>query len=120
MSAKLTIIFFIMICFETGVLLVILPWLNYPSWNENYLLILATEKMHAPMLARIMTSGYMRGAVTGVGLLNIMLGVWEIINYNRTVRTFQTEWQIEEIDPQPAGTIDIPDNRPADASTPDR
>lgn len=119
MSAKLTIIFFIMICFETGVLLVILPWLNYPSWNENYLLILATENLHAPMLARIMTSGYMRGAVTGLGFLNIMLGVWEMINYNKTVRTFQTEWQIEEIDSQSLGPAGISDNRPADASSPD-
>ncbi|MCI0489636.1 MAG: hypothetical protein L0229_23860 [Blastocatellia bacterium] len=120
MSAKLTIIFFIMICFETGVLLVILPWLNYPSWNENYLLILATENLHAPVLARIMTSGYMRGAVTGLGLLNIMLGAWEIINYNKTVRTFQTEWQVEDGPGQSLETAGISDNRPADASNPDQ
>ena len=43
MSAKLTIIFYILICFEIGLLLIILPWLNHPSWNENYLLFSAVR-----------------------------------------------------------------------------
>ncbi len=118
MSAKLTIIFFILICFEIGALLVILPWLNYPSWNENYLLVLASERLHSPALARVMTSGYARGAVTGLGLLNILLGLWEIRNFKKTARAFQIEWQSEEpvIEPLP----DISDNRPANAAPGDR
>ena len=116
MSAKLTIIFFILICFEIGLLLVVLPWLNYPPWDENYLLFLVMEKLQWPWLGRFMTSGYMRGAVTGLGLLNILLGVWEIINFNKTVRTFQMKWQGGEIDSEPFDPSSLPDNRPADAS----
>jgi hypothetical protein len=100
MSAKLTIIFFILICFEIGFLLIILPWLDSPPWNENYLLLLAIDKLNWPGLGRIMTSGYTRGAVTGLGLLNITLGVREIISFRKTVRAFQSEWQGKELDPQ--------------------
>ena len=120
MSAKLTIIFFIMICFETGALLVILPWLNYPPWNENYLLILAAESLNSPAIARVMTSGYARGAVTGLGLLNIMLGAWEIINFKKTVRALQLQGQDEEPAPQSLAAAVIPDNGPADVPAQDR
>jgi len=113
MSIKLTIIFFILICFEIGVLLVILPWVPSPSWNENYLLVLAADKIHWPWLALAMKSGYVRGAVTGLGLLNILLGVWEIINFKKTARAFQMEWQGEETYSRSFDAADILDQRSA-------
>jgi len=106
MSVKLTIIFFILICFEIGILLVILPWVPSPSWNENYLLVLAADKMHWPWLAIAMKSGYARGAVTGLGFLNITLGVWEIIYFRKTARTFQMEWQSDEFNTTPLDRIE--------------
>ena len=111
MSVKLTIAFFILICFEIGFLLVILPWIPWPPWNENYLLVLAADKMNWPWLALAMKSGYVRGAVTGLGLLNILLGVWEIINFNKTARAFQMEWQGEENYSRAFEASGIPDNR---------
>lgn len=110
MSIKLTIVFFILICFEIGILLVILPWVPSPSWNENYLLVLAADKMHWPWLALAMKSGYVRGAVTGLGLLNIVLGVLEIIHFRRTARAFQMEWHSEETNTRPPGAAGIRDN----------
>lgn len=110
MSAKLTIVFFILICFEIGILLVILPWVPFPSWNENYLLVLANDKFHWPWLATAMKSGYVRGAVTGLGLLNILLGVWEIINFKKTALAFQTEWQGAETTAGSSGPFGLPDN----------
>lgn len=112
MSVKLTIVFFILICFEIGILLVILPWVPSPSWSENYLLVLAADKIHWPWLALAMKSGYTRGAVSGLGVLNIMLGVWEVINFKKTARAFQTEWQSEETYSRSFNAADIPDNRP--------
>lgn len=117
MSVKLTIVFFILICFEIGILLVILPWVPSPSWSENYLLVLAADKAHWPWLALAMKSGYTRGAVTGLGLLNIVLGLWEIINFKKTARAFQTEWQSEETS-RSLDAAGIPDNRPPIAATP--
>ena len=116
MSVKLTIVFFILICFEIGILLVILPWVPSPSWNENYLLVLAADKAHWPWLALAMKSGYARGAVSGLGLLNILLGVWEIINFRKTARAFQMEWQGEETYSRSLGTAGLFDNRPPNAA----
>ena len=120
MSVKLTIVFFILICFEIGILLVILPWVPSPSWNENYLLVLAAERAHWPWLALAMKSGYARGAVSGLGLLNILLGVWEIINFRKTARAFQMEWQSEATDSRPLGAAVVPDNRPQVAAPSER
>ena len=119
MSVKLTIIFFILICFEIGILLVILPWVPNPSWNENYLLVLAADKMHWPWLALAMKSGYARGAVSGLGVLNIMLGVWEIVNFKRTSRAFQAEWELEETNSKMLAANRLSDNRPQTAPAPD-
>jgi len=119
MSVKLTIIFFILICFEIGILLVILPWVPSPSWNENYLLVLAADKMHWPWLALAMKSGYARGAVSGLGVLNIMLGVWEIVNFKRTSRAFQAEWELEETNSKMLAANRLSDNRPQTGPAPD-
>lgn len=100
MSAKLTIIFFILICFEIGFLLIVLPWLSdpYPYWSENYILVWLVETLQWPALGRFLTSGYVRGAVTGIGVLNVVLGIREIINFKQTVRSIQAEWQGNEVD----------------------
>jgi hypothetical protein len=119
MSVKLTIIFFILICFEIGILLVILPWVPSPSWNENYLLVLAADKMHWPWLALAMKSGYARGAVSGLGVMNIMLGIWEIVNFKRTSRAFQAEWELEETNSKMLAANRLSDNRPQTGPAPD-
>ena len=119
MSAKLTIIFFILICFEIGALLIILPWVQRPSWSENYLLVMAADHLHWPSLALAMKSSYVRGAVTGLGVVNIVIGLWEAANFTRTTRTFQQRWQSDESNLQPPDAARLPDYRPADAVAPE-
>ena len=116
MSAKLTIIFFILICFEIGALLIILPWVQRPSWSENYLLVMAADHLYWPQLAMAMKSSYLRGAVTGLGMVNILIGLWEAANFTRTTRAFQQRWQGDESDPKPADAARLPDQRPLDAA----
>ncbi|HEX8090270.1 MAG TPA: hypothetical protein VF762_15535 [Blastocatellia bacterium] len=120
MSAKLTIIFFILICFEIGVLLIILPWVPNPSWGENYLLVLAADNLRWPSLAMVIRSGYVRGAVTGLGVLNILLGIWEIVNFKKTARAFQMEWQGEEVDPKSLEAARLPDNGSLETDAPEQ
>lgn len=84
MSAKVTVIVYIFICFEVGILLLILPWYTQ-FWEENFFLYLMTEKFHAPWLPGVMTSGWVRGAVTGLGVLNLLLGFREILNFRQSV-----------------------------------
>lgn len=116
MSAKITIIFFILIFFEIGIMLVILPWLHSPSWGENYFLVYAADKLEWPWLANALRSGYVRGAVTGLGLLNIMLGVLEIINFKKTARAFQARID-REIYGEPTQPAPSLDDKPEENST---
>jgi len=119
MSAKLTIIFFILICFEIGALLIILPWVQRPSWGENYLLVLAADHLHWPSLAMAMKSSYVRGAVTGLGVVNILIGMWEAANFTRTTRSFQQRWQSHESNPQTPDPTRLLDQRPAATEAPE-
>jgi hypothetical protein len=50
-----------------GVVLVVAPWTTL--WDTNYLL--------HPALRAVLLSSITRGTVTGIGLVNIVLGVYE-------------------------------------------
>jgi len=54
-----------LICLEMGVLLVFLPW--SPYWDRNFFL------QHFPELIPVLLSPFVRGAVTGLGLLDVFL-----------------------------------------------
>jgi hypothetical protein len=84
MSAKLTLILFIMICFEIGFLLVFLPW--HRTWQDNSFLYFVAETLDAPGVKQFILSGYVRGAVTGLGIVNILIGIREILHFSTTVR----------------------------------
>jgi hypothetical protein len=83
MSAKLSVILYIVICFEIGALLAILPWTDY--WENNFFLYFMSAKLHLNGIINVVQSGYARGAVTGLGLLNILLGFLEIFNFRQSV-----------------------------------
>ena len=53
-----------------GLLVMALPWLGF--WTQNNLFT------YSPVLMALAESGFVRGAVTGLGLLNIVLAVWGI------------------------------------------
>ena len=84
LSAKLTLVLFILVCFEIGFLLVFLPW--HRSWQENNFLYLVADALGAPGLRQFILSGVVRGAVTGLGLVNILIGIREIVNFPESVR----------------------------------
>src|SRR4029450_13932259 len=94
MSAKLSVIFYIILCLEIGIVLSLLPWipqgtLGLSDWGNNYFLLLAARKTGLHALQTVVASGWVRGAVTGVGLLNIGIAFWEIFNFTHTVRALQ-------------------------------
>lgn len=94
MSAKLSVIFYIILCLEIGIVLTLLPWipqgtLGLSDWGNNYFLLYAARKTGMQALQTVVASGWMRGAVTGVGLLNIGIAFWEIFHFRQTVRTLQ-------------------------------
>ena len=90
MAARLTVVFYIILCLEAGVFLTVLPWVGGGSyWGDNYFLVLAAQKIGAVGLQRAVASGWVRGAVTGLGLLNLAMAFWEIFHFNAAVRRLQ-------------------------------
>lgn len=55
---------------EVGILLIVLPWTTF--WDRNYLFDLL------PVLRDWLHNSYVRGAVSGLGLLNMGLGLSEV------------------------------------------
>ena len=65
---------FVTVCATFGVLLLILPWT--PKWTDNPLLL------RYPDLRGIVSSGFMRGLSSGLGIVDLWLGFWEAIHYH--------------------------------------
>jgi len=132
MSAKLSVIFYIILCLEIGIVLTLLPWipqgtLGLSDWGNNYFLLLAARKTGLHAIQTVVASGWIRGAVTGVGLLNIGIAFWEILHFGQTVQSLQESVEPtnsskqDAIRPATQTSTAVPDNergndRPDDAS----
>ena len=55
---------------EVGLLLVVLPWSGF--WDRNYFVAAW------PRLQPIMTNNFVRGAVTGLGVVNLIAGLADL------------------------------------------
>lgn len=105
MSSRLSVIFYIVLCLEIGIVLAVLPWVPHgwwglSDWGNNYFLLLAARKTGYG-LQRFISSGWVRGGVTGVGVLNIVMGVWELINFRKTVHALDANNANVESSPKP-------------------
>lgn len=67
--SRLLIILYIVFCFELGVFLVVLPWLSV--WSRNFFV------GHYPLVSTIAQNYFVRGAISGVGLADIWLAIYE-------------------------------------------
>jgi hypothetical protein len=72
---KLTSLLFIIVCFEVGVFLIVFPWMDY--WNNNSIAALA------PWMRPVWDSPYFRGALSGLGLVNIYISLGEVFRLRR-------------------------------------
>ncbi len=100
MSAKLSVIFYIILCLEIGLVLTLLPWipqgtLGLSDWGNNYFLLYAARKTGLHALQTVVASGWMRGAVSGVGILNIGIAFWEMFYFRQTVRTLEQSTDVQ-------------------------
>lgn len=96
MSAKLSVIFYIILCLEIGMFLTVAPWWpqgmwGFSDWGNNYFLLYAARTTGIQGLQSVVASGWVRGAVSGVGILNLGIAFWEIFNFNRTVAALQQQ-----------------------------
>ena len=96
MSARLSVIFYIILCLEIGLVLTLMPWIpqglfGLSDWGNNYFLLYAARKTGVYGLQTVIASGWVRGAVTGVGVLNLGIAFWEILHFKQTVSALQRE-----------------------------
>ena len=70
---RVGVLLFVFLCATLGVMLMIVPW--RPEWSDNPLLV------PYPALRDWVGSGFTRGVVTGLGLVNVWLGFWEALRY---------------------------------------
>jgi len=75
---KLGIFLFIIVCFEVGAFLTVFPWT--PQWDTNSVSSLL------PWLRDLWDSSYFRGALSGLGLLNIYISLGEVSRLRRPGR----------------------------------
>ena len=72
---KLGIILLILVCFEVGLFLLLFPWMRY--WRNNYISGLA------PWVQQVWNNSFFRGAVSGIGVLNLYISVAEMFRLRR-------------------------------------
>lgn len=84
MLQRLSFYFYVFYCLEVGIFLLIVPWWLPQVWEQNYIYYLF------PSLKQMFLSGYVRGAVSGLGVVNILLGIVEVIQHERMKRIRQT------------------------------
>ncbi|HEV2690985.1 MAG TPA: hypothetical protein VGV35_20655 [Bryobacteraceae bacterium] len=72
---RLGALLFILVCFEVGVFLLVFPWMNY--WDNNWIAGVA------PWVRSIWINAYFRGALSGLGLLNIYISLAEVFRLRR-------------------------------------
>lgn len=91
MVERLTVIFFIILCLLLGLYLILAPWdALFGPWGENYLLVYLTDKTHAPMILTVVASNWFRGAVTGLGVVNLAIAIWEAFHFSQSVQMLQS------------------------------
>jgi len=74
-ASKLLGLLVVVICFEVGVFLVVFPWMD--AWARN-----AIPSMN-PDLIELWESNFFRGALSGVGLINIWISFQEMLRLLR-------------------------------------
>jgi hypothetical protein len=75
---KAAAVLYAFFCFEIGILLILLPWLD--MWDRNYFSRLAAR------WPELWMSPYLRGAVSGLGVVDIAISFIEVFRLRRFAR----------------------------------
>jgi hypothetical protein len=67
----------VVFAFELGLFLLVFPWLR--NWDLSWI------PVHSPRLSDIWMSLYFRGALSGLGLLNIYIALAELVRQLKTM-----------------------------------
>ena len=76
---KFSALLFIVFCLEVGLFLLVFPWTD--AWDANYFAVFVPEWHYWWMNA------YVRGAISGVGVLNLYIAFSEVFRLRRFAAT---------------------------------
>jgi hypothetical protein len=71
---RISLVVLVLFCFYIGGLLAVLPW-SPRYWDQNGWIV-----AH-PAIDMIIEQGWVRGLITGIGLIDIWIGVSELLHY---------------------------------------
>ena len=71
---RMSLVVFVLFCFYIGGVLAVLPW-QPRFWDQNAWL------MAHPAIDALAIQGWMRGLVSGIGLVDVWIGISELIHY---------------------------------------
>ena len=66
-----------------GIALLILPWIS--AWEHNYLLYIY------PQIQPVVANSFFKGAVLGLGIVNILIGIQEIVRFRKAGKGYLPE-----------------------------
>jgi hypothetical protein len=90
MVEKLTVVFFILLCVLLGFYLILAPWDTlFGNWADNYLLVYVSNTAGLPVIQKTVSSTWFRGAITGLGVVNLVIAFWEVVNFKQSVAMLQ-------------------------------
>ena len=72
-----------------GFILVLFPWFNfggYAEWSDNFMLRWVVDATGLEVIRTVVSSTWFRGAVSGLGVFNIILAFWEVANFDENVK----------------------------------
>ena len=73
-------ILYILYSLEVGVFLLFLPWQK--NWENNYLIY------PFPVIRAIVANSFLKGAVLGLGIVNILIGIKEIGEFRKSLAKY--------------------------------
>lgn len=74
---RIGLVVFVLLCLELGTILMIGPWTR--AWSENSL------SMSFPELHEFLMNNFVRGVVSGLGVVDLWIGIARAISYRETV-----------------------------------
>ena len=70
---RMSLLVLVLFCLYLGVLVTVLPWIRV--WDNNMFI------NSRPALAAVLHNGAVRGLISGIGLMDIWIGLSEAIHY---------------------------------------
>ncbi len=79
---RVMLFIFVAFAVEIGMFLVVVPWYDAGRlWSENGLLL------RFPTLRAFLAQDFIRGLVSGIGLIDIWVGIWEAVHYKESIHS---------------------------------